>query len=1239
MRQSRIANHLDPVQAEDSVGAIAARLSAGQSAAAVGAAGSSNTMVAGAISRLTRRPVVLVVAHLDDADEAADDLAAVGVEALRFPALEMLPGESGVSLELFAERLSVMRRFIGDPDWRGVLVAPIQALMQGVPAPAKLDDLSLILRVGESRPHSAVVRWLEQAGYARVDAISEAGDFAVRGGILDIFPPGGGSIGAGGGGASGGASEKSANLAPADPGVPVRLDFFGDDIESIREIDLATMGSDRKVSSVELVGASVRKLTEGDAAAANLLDLLPKGSIAIVSEPLEVTEQGRGYYERITDARGISGPPAVFKALRERFHAFCTVSSFSGGSVEGTTLPVSRLPEFARDAAEAIRELAAMCRTQRVLVLCQSQGEHDRLGELLREFALDAPVETAVAYLHRGFVWGDVGDEPSASRATTLLPSKVVPSPEVVRHDAGPKTGQHRGTAEGALALVPYHELMHRYQTRRRIRGGGGGGGKGMRRADKAQDAFLEISIGDYVVHADHGIARFNGLVLMQPKGVKASAEREAESRLSQAAPLAVPRQKPQGGVTKAAVFRLGDGSTGAARTGQAAASSRDDFEEEYLALEFANSARLYVPATQIEKVQRYIGGFSGKPPLSVIGGKRWQNQKDQVKESVRDLAKELLRVQAARETMPGTRYPDDTAWQTEFEAEFPFEETQDQLGALAEIKKDMGTARPMDRLLCGDVGYGKTELAIRAAFKAVEYGKQVAVLVPTTILAEQHERTFRSRFADYPFRVESISRFKTSKESNDILAAARKGQVDILIGTHRLLSKDVRFADLGLVVVDEEQRFGVEHKNALLGLRMTADVLTLSATPIPRTLHMTMLGLRDISSLTTAPVDRRAVVTEVCPYNEKRIKQAIERELAREGQVFFVHNRVHNIQSVADDIHKLVPDAKILVGHGQMPDHELERVMSAFINRQADILVSTTIIESGIDIPTANTMIINMADHFGLSELHQLRGRVGRYKHRAYCYLLIPPDRPLTDIAARRLRALEEFSMLGAGFKIAMRDLEIRGAGNLLGAEQSGHIAAVGYDMYCRLLESATHDLKADKPPEPTETTLDIGAAGHFPRVYIPNESRRLDAYRRVAVARSFEELAACEKALLDAYGTPPAPARRLLELAALRIGAHLVGVRSIHVREQDVIIRCETPAPVVKVLEGVKGTVRPIVPRPGDKVHEVYFRPPPSFLDAASLLTVLRRRFAPGHGGPEASGGAEPGRGAKFGLAGRER
>lgn len=1055
----------------------------------------------------------MVVAHLDDADEIADELAGLSVRAVRLPALEVLPGESEASLEQFADRLSAVRE-VTTLSGAAVIVCPIQALMQLVPPPKSLERLMRTLRVGEDYPLARLLEWLAAAGYSRVDAIEEAGEFALRGGILDVFSPGG-------------------------AGVPIRLDFFGDTLERMTEIDLETMGSDRAVQSVEIVAADA-KLAQGDDSSVQFLELVPRDALALLVETMEVVEQARGYYERVTDARSIAGPPAVLKVLESRFHAFAELNQFSAGASASDArveLPVSPLPAFPQDTKEAVGELASLTtEIGRVIVCCQNEGEQQRLGELLRESAGVQPslVENAVTYVHRGFVW--------------------------------------RGENH-ALACVPYHELLNRFTVRRRA---------ARLRSNRAMDTFLDFNVGDYVVHTEHGICKFIGLQLMKP------------------------RELP------------GQHGVWAEMTGKA----REVEPEEFLTLEFAKGSKLHVPAMQIDKVQKYVGGFAGKPPLSTLGGQKWKNQKESVAESVKDLAAELLRVRAAREHSPGIQYPADTAWQREFEAEFPYTETEDQLAALGEIKKDMTGPQPMDRLICGDVGFGKTELAIRAAFKAVEYGKQVAVLVPTTVLAEQHERTFKSRFAGYPFRIESLSRFKSTKEQNDTLAALRKGQVDVIIGTHRILSQDVKFADLGLVVIDEEQRFGVEHKEALLRLRMTVDVLTLSATPIPRTLHMAMLGIRDISSLTTAPLDRRAIVTEVIPYNPIRIKQAIERELAREGQIFFVHNRVHDIQSVADDVQKLAPEAKVVFGHGQMTPHELEDVMLKFMRRQADILVSTTIIESGIDIATANTMIINDADRFGLAELHQLRGRVGRSKHRAYCYLLLPNERSVKEVAQKRLKAIEQYSMLGAGFKIAMRDLEIRGAGNILGAEQSGHIAAVGYEMYCQLLEHAVHDLKNDKIEEPpSSTSIEIGIGGSIPKAYIPSEVRRLEAYRRMAAATSVEAIEKVRADLAEAYGEPPKIVQRLLELAELRAIASKLDVRTVTIRDKDVIFRTKFPAPVNERLSkpppgsqvAKEATVRVLPPKaPGD-LAEVFFRPPERYLEPQSLLSILRRRLAP--------------------------
>ena len=1095
----RPTDRLDAIATHPALRELARALDAGRRVVADGIAGSSTPIVAGALARVLRRPVVLVVAHTDEAEDALDELESAGAEVLRLPALEALPGETNVSLDLFAERGAVVTRACSfDPSSPGVFVCPVQALMQGVPTPERLAGVWRTVRTGDRLRPGDLARWLDNAGYTRADAAEEPGQYAARGGILDAFSPG--------------------------AQTPVRIDFLGDEVERINEIDPATMASDRRTDAASLVAADPARVVPDDSSVL-FLDLLPANAAGLLAETMEAVEQARGYWERATDTRGIFPPPLVLKALESRCRGFAEVNQFSAGAASTdvrVALPAAPLPPFDTDAAAAVRQLAGIG-ARRIVALCRNDGERQRLGELLEEFAPEAAarVERTIGYLHRGFVWGD---------------------------------------GDASLALVPVHELLHRFDVRRRA-------APGRLRAGRAMDTFLDIAPGDFVVHAEHGIARFVGLTTMKPRALPGRA-----------------------------------------------AAAHDDAQE-YLTLEFAGRSKLHVPASSIDLVQRYVGGFQGKPQLSTIGGTRWQSQKARVAEGVRDLAAEMLRVRAAREALPGIRYPADTPWQKEFEAEFPYEETEDQLAALVEIKKDMASPRPMDRLLCGDVGFGKTELAVRAAFKAVESGRQVAVLVPTTVLAEQHERTFRARFAGYPFRVESLSRFKTGREQNEILRELRAGRVDVVIGTHRLLSADVAFADLGLVVVDEEQRFGVEHKEKLLRLRMTVDVLTLSATPIPRTLHMAMLGIRDISNLATPPLDRRAIVTEVMPWNDRRIAQAIARELSRDGQVYFVHNRVHNIRRVADEVRRLAPDARVDIGHGRMSARELEAVMLRFMRRQTDVLVCTTIIESGIDIPTANTIIINDADRFGLADLHQLRGRVGRSDRRAYCYLLLPITRTLGETARKRLQAVEQYAMLGAGFKIAMRDLEIRGAGNLLGPEQSGHIAAVGYEMYCRLLERAVQELRNEKPREPASgTVVEIGVVGTIPRAYIPSDARRLAAYRRIAAAASPPELEAVAADLASAYGTLPPAARRLLDVAELRLLAAGLGVRAVIVRDRDVVFRTADPDPVVERLRGAKATVTALAPKSHDSLHEVYYRPPEQYLEPETLLRVLRARLCGG-------------------------
>ena len=599
------------------------------------------------------------------------------------------------------------------------------------------------------------------------------------------------------------------------------------------------------------------------------------------------------------------------------------------------------------------------------------------------------------------------------------------------------------------------------------------------RRLGKAIDSFLDLREGDLVVHLSHGIARFRGLKMLE----------------------------------------------------------KDGQHTEHLELQFHGGTRIYVPASKIDLVQKYIGGTKTQPKLARIGGKSWIRQKEIAKQAVTDLAAEMIELQAARASRNGIAFAADTQWQNEFEHSFPFRETPDQLDAIQAIKGDMRVARPMDRLLCGDVGFGKTEVAMRAAFKAVENGYQVAILVPTTILAEQHYRTFCERMIEFPLDVVKLSRFASRKELRESIQRLKSGQADIAIGTHRLVSKDVEFYNLGLVIIDEEQRFGVAHKERLKTLRNSVDVLTMSATPIPRTLHMSLVGVRDISNLETPPEDRLAIETRVTRFSDELIRTAVLRELNRGGQVYFVHNRVNDIQRVRQQIESIVPEAKVAVGHGQMPEHELEDVMTQFIAGKFDILLSTTIIESGLDIPNANTIFIHNADRFGLSDLHQLRGRVGRDKHRAYCYLLLEPQKHVTPVAAKRLQAIETFSELGAGFAIAMRDLEIRGAGNLLGTEQSGHIAAIGYELYCQLLETAIRQLKKEPAKISLHIDIDLPLSAYFPDEYISDRRQKIDLYRRLTRLEKFDEIAEFEAELLDRFGELPKPARRLLELCNLKL------------------------------------------------------------------------------------------------------
>jgi transcription-repair coupling factor (superfamily II helicase) len=1091
---------IDEIARDASVGALAA--SGERVSGAIGVQGSGACLVVAALASRDDAPActLLLTAHLDEADDAFATLAGLGTDVAMLPALEQAAGESAAASGQYADRIALVRQLMGPRErWPRVIVAPAVALMQGVPSAEDMESTMRSLARGARESIPALSSWLAAAGYERVQAVESPGDFAVRGGLVDIFPAG--------------------------TATPVRIDFFGDEIERIQEVDLATQASDRAIDRVDIVRATGEALDGRSVSAAGLL---PEGTVAVLSEMAEIAEQSRGYEERLLDGRGVWPLRDVLAQLQRRGR-IVELAAIATSSASPMELPMRPLPHFPDDAREGIAAAVSLADQGRALILCDTPGERMRAQELVDaavkargDAGLHARVGVIEAHLREGLVWDGAG---------------------------------------GTVALVPMHQVLHRHGARRRARAAP----RGLPGA-RAREAFLQIEPGDFVVHRDHGIAKY------------------------------IRR-------------RTADGSADG---------------EEFLELQYEGGATLLVPASKVVLVQRYVGAGGPKPQLSTLGGKRWKRIKADVEDAIKDLAGELLRVQAVRESVSGIAYPADSQWQREFEAEFPFEETPDQAAAIVAAKRDMERTRPMDRLVCGDVGFGKTEVALRAAFKAVDSGRQVAVLVPTTVLAEQHERTFRERMRAYPFRIESVSRFKGDAASRRILKEVAAGQVDIVIGTHRLLSADVAFKDLGLVVIDEEQRFGVEHKQRLLEFRLTADVLTLSATPIPRTLHMAMLGLRDISSLTTPPPDRRAIVTEVIPWNPGRLAAAIARELSREGQVFYVHNRVHDMDAVEREVRQLAPGARIVVGHGQMSGAELEEVMVRFMRGDADILLSTTIIESGIDIPRANTMIIDDAHMFGLSELHQLRGRVGRSMHRAYCYMLLPRDRPVTPEAMKRLRAIEDYSMLGAGFKIAVRDLEIRGAGNILGAEQSGHIAAVGYEMYCELLEQAVAGMRQEVRHASIDTPVEIGLAGGIPRAWIPSERRRLEAHRRIGGAGTLEELAQVRSDLAGAYGEPPPPVDELLLHAELRVRATLCGVRSVQRKDPDVIFRTADADALARRLRGVQGSVRVISESVGGAagapdaldthpLREVFWRPPSALLKPASLAAMLQRRLVP--------------------------
>jgi transcription-repair coupling factor (superfamily II helicase) len=1077
------------VQSAEGFHPLVAALKNGHGATVDGAWGSSSALVTAALGLHAPRTLLVVIAHPRDLDGWGEDLASfAGVRPIVFPAWDSLPTDTTVADEVAGQRLRILKQLEGGAPPRYVLTT-VQALIQAVPDRDRLASQRRVVRPGETVDPDELAGWLVQHGFRRTDAVELPGEFSRRGGILDVFSP--------------------------DAEAPHRLEFFGDEVESIRQFSQHSQRSLSDLQAVELLGSTVRRVSpEGNGKDApldtgHLCDYLPADAWTALVEPDELHEQGKHYLERVADPRGLFSIPGVFQQLL-RFPSV-RVSAFPVASVEAVChLRVESIERFSGNVTKLREELDSIAAADRVLIACHNDAERKRLGEVLASGRL------------------------AESDRLRLVTGRVRAGFRIV--DAG-------------VVVLSDHELFHREDVRQVL--------PRRRLESRAIDSFLDLAEGDLVVHVSHGIARYRGMQVLEKNG----------------------------------------------------------HTEEHLILEFREGTRVYVPASKIDLVQKYVGGGKTDPELSKLGGTSWQRRTEKVAAAVLDLASEMIDLQALREAKPGIPYPPDSEWQAEFEAAFPYQETPDQLTTLVELKQDMERSRPMDRLICGDVGYGKTELAIRAAFKAIDNGKQVAVLVPTTVLAEQHFRTFSQRLAEFPFVVEGISRFRTHAEQKDIVQRLGQGGVDVIIGTHRLVSADVQFKDLGLVIIDEEQRFGVEHKERLKRLRQTVDVLTLTATPIPRTLHLSLLGIRDISNLETPPPDRLAIETRIVRFDPELIRHAILRELNREGQVYFVHNRVYNIKEVADRLKSIVPEARISIGHGQMAEHELEQAMLRFVRHESDILVATTIIESGLDIPNVNTIFINQADQYGLADLHQLRGRVGRYKHRAYAYLLLDGERGLTPTAARRLKAIEEFTELGAGFKIAMRDLEIRGAGNILGTQQSGHIAAVGYEMYCQLLENAVRKLKDQPLKTPLEVTLDLPWPAYFPRDYVPGQRLRIEVYRRLARIRKLERLADFRQELRDRFGAPPEPAEWLLRLAELRLLAARWQVATVHLEE--VLDKSAGPKDVVLGYKNARRAQR-LAERSGGRLRVVdgsraYLRLAPRETEPESLFACLKDLLRP--------------------------
>lgn len=1108
-------------------------------------------------------------------------------EIFTLPASESDP-YSGTSphAEILERRaLALWRLTAGMGD---IVLLSARSLMRRFVAVDEIKQAVVALKVGEELPLDYLIEHLSSVGYVRSDPVGGIGEFSSRGGILDFYSP-----------------SASLNKEEGVP-YPMRVEFFGDEIDSIREFDPDSQRSLREVKEALIAPMRDERASRDDfrrwaklsrdhwkderyeralrdrlvfadegaefqgweylmplaqPLTASIFDYL-QNTVLVIDEPAELEKQVRSTIEELQigfdRAESIDelalAPEKLFLTpdeLRSQIEKAQRVELRLLGSAAlefqeelateevtaSEALPQTDASKFAafanRDQSAPLFLFPPEPDTEEVEIISRAVRRwHGHVADLARDLKQQSLVGN-----HTVFVLPSTG---VADRIRKMLGEYEVSGVELAdfglwvadaliekSDQANPPANNQSAirTSQSPITLIVgdisvgfslptanltvyteadiFDEAVHAGQPT-----------KSSKKQKRAQSAafisdFRDLKIGDYVVHIDHGIGQFQGLIQIDTSGEETAAEVYARM--------------------------IGE------------AQKTEKPKREFMLLTYADGAKLYVPVERLDLVQKFSSGEMSTASLDKLGGIAWAKTKAKAKRAMRDMAEELLKLYAERKLVGGYAFSGDTPWQQEFEAAFPYELTVDQAKAIEDAKQDMEQPTPMDRLLCGDVGYGKTEVAMRAAFKAVMEGKQVAVLTPTTVLAYQHFSNFRSRFAAFPARIELLSRFRSPKEQKEVVAAVEAGKVDIVIGTHRILSRDLVFKDLGLVVVDEEQRFGVAHKERLKHLKKRVDVLTMSATPIPRTLNMSLLGLRDMSLIETPPRDRLAIQTNVVPFNEQIVRSAIEQELQRQGQVFFVHNRVESIHEVASLLQRFVPQARFIVAHGQMGEKEMEQAVLDFVDYKYDVLVATTIIENGIDIPRANTIIINRADAYGLSQLYQLRGRVGRSSRRAYAYLLIPSERELTPIARKRLAAIREFSDLGAGFRIAALDLELRGAGNMLGGQQSGHIDAIGFDLYCTMLERTVQELRGEEIEEDFSTQLNLGADVRIPDEYIFDMSHRLRTYKRIASASGDEELARIHEEISDRYGRMPESVENLFEYAAVRRAAESLGIISI--------------------------------------------------------------------------------------------